>query len=356
MDYALSELCGFFSARSSNAEPLVLATILRTEGSTYRKAGARILMSAGGQASGMLSGGCLEADVLERARRVLSRNQPERVWFDTRKADDEIFGLGMGCEGAMDLWLQALIPHQTPQPLDFLCRCLHRDSAGSVSTVVGGEVRADELGAHGYAGPEAAAAVGTVPNSPLTEALAACDSATPVLSQLNFEGRRLEVFTAPVGLPPRLLLCGAGPDAIPVHQFAAALGWRVTVYDHRPAYATLENFPQAARVILARPEELRNHLEPARFNAAMVMSHQLSADVSYLKEFAKTPIAFVGLLGPPKRRARVFAQLGMSAADFVTKVYGPAGLDIGAGSPQAIALSIIAQIHAVLAGRPGGAF
>jgi len=153
-----------------------------------------------------------------------------------------------------------------------------------------------------------------------------------------------------------LLLCGAGPDAIPVHQFAAALGWRVTVYDHRPAYATAENFPQAVSVILGRPEELRKHLEPAQFNAVMVMSHQLSADAGYLREFSKTPIAFVGLLGPPKRRARVFAQLGVGAGDFAATVYGPAGLDIGAGSPQAIALSIVAQIHAVLAGRPGGAF
>ena len=356
MDYALGELCGFFAARGGDREPLVLATILRTEGSTYRKAGARILISANGQASGMLSGGCLEADLLERARRVLSRNQPERAWFDTRKPDDEIFGLGMGCEGAMDVWLQPVTSQTSNQPLDFLSRCLYSDSPGSVSTVVGGEVRSHELGMHCYTGSVTGAAPHNALAVALTDVVASAVTTSPVLRHISFEGRTLEVFTAPVGLPPRLLLCGAGPDAIPVHQFAAALGWRVTVYDHRPAYATAENFPQAVSVILGRPEELRKHLEPAQFNAVMVMSHQLSADAGYLREFSKTPIAFVGLLGPPKRRARVFAQLGVGAGNFAATVYGPAGLDIGAGSPQAIALSIVAQIHAVLAGRPGGAF
>ncbi|HMD72734.1 MAG TPA: XdhC family protein, partial [Steroidobacteraceae bacterium] len=115
MNHALSEICRFFRAAERSGEPLVLATVLRTEASTYSKAGARVLIAADGHTSGMISGGCLESDLHERALRVLERNRSERAWFDTRESDDPIWGLGMGCEGAMDIWLQAELPeHRYP--------------------------------------------------------------------------------------------------------------------------------------------------------------------------------------------------------------------------------------------------
>jgi xanthine/CO dehydrogenase XdhC/CoxF family maturation factor len=204
------------------------------------------------------------------------------------------------------------------------------------------------LGRYGYPG--------MTPLDPLDALLAACTSDGARLHGLPVEERVIEVFTAPVGLPPRVLLCGAGMDAIPVHAFAAALGWRVTVYDHRPAYATAERFPLAARVILGRAEHLLQHLDPSRFHAAVIMSHHLPADISYLKCLACAAPRFIGLLGPPARRARLLAEAGAAARDIASRVFGPVGLDIGAGTPETIALAIVAQIQAVLAGRGGGSF
>lgn len=353
MDDTLSGIARFFAEIEGRSPPLVMATVLATLGSTYAKAGARILLGPDGSASGMLSGGCLEADLHERAARVLAQNRAERIHFDTRTSDDPVFGIGMGCEGAMDVWLEPALPPEYPL-VRYLLRCLREDSPGMIATVVGGEARADELGAQGFRGSAPTGAVG--------DWLAAIAAGAPPphgeLRTLPVNGRNLEVFVAPVRLPTRLLICGAGPDAIPVHRFAAALGWRVTVFDHRPAFATETAFPDAVQVVCARPEEVAARLQGVRFDAAIVMSHHLAADAAYLRWLAHLapPYPYIGLLGPAARRQRLFHDVGEPLRRIGAHIHGPAGLDIGATSPEAIALAIVAQIQAVLAGRAGGPF
>ncbi len=347
MDYALTELIRFYVSSQRHAEPLVLATVLRTEGSTYRKAGARVLITADGKTSGLLSGGCLEADLRARARRVHANLKPERHLFDTRKAEDPIFGLNMGCEGAIDVWLQ---PCPAAEPHGLIAHfkdCLDNETESSVATVVGGDAAALELGVSGHAHQ----ASGTTAPDELRRLLASLTAQAPELRRVRFEGRDLEVFVAPVGLPPALLICGAGPDAVPLNALANSLGWRVSVYDHRPAFAARELFPQARRVLLDRPEALAERLDLGRFDAAVIMSHHLPSDIAYLQALARTPPRYLGLLGPARRRERVFVGAGVTAPQLEGKLYGPAGLDIGASTPETIALSIVAQIQAVLAGR-----
>jgi xanthine dehydrogenase accessory factor len=353
VDYALTELVRFFVAAKRHAEPLVLATILRTEGSTYRKAGSRVLITADGKASGLLSGGCLETDLRAHARRVHANLTPERVWFDSRKTDDPIWGFSMGCEGAIDVWLQASLPADHYPLINYFKECLDTETPGTVATVVGGEATPEELGAHGYA----RMAGGTAPPNELSRLLANCTTTQPELRRLPFSGRELEVFVTPVGLPPSLLLCGAGGDAVPINAFATALGWRVTVYDHRPAYAARELFPQALRVLLGVPENLPERVNLAAFDAAIIMSHHLPSDIAYLKCLVAAPPAhYIGILGPAARRQHLFAAVGDAVQPIAARIHGPAGLDIGASTADTIALSIVAQIHAVLAGRAGGAF
>ncbi len=327
---------------------MVLATILRTEGSTYRKAGTRVLIGPDGKTSGLLSGGCLENEVRARASRVLANRRPERVWFDTRDGDDPVWGLNMGCEGAMDVWLQPCAPEDQYPVAAYLAECLATETPGCVATVVGGDAATEELGRSVTAGQS--------PGDELGRTLADQRTDEPELRRIRVGGIEREIFVAPVGLPPAILLCGAGPDAIPVHAFATALGWRVTVYDHRPAYAAREHFPQAVRVLLGRAEEIATRVDTAKFAAAIIMSHHLPSDIAYLRTLADQPPAYVGLLGPPTRRQRVLAESGDAGARLGARLHGPAGLDIGASTPQTIALAIVAQIQATLAGRTGGAF
>jgi len=340
VDSGLVELCDFFVPRKERGEALVLATIVRTEGSTYRKAGARILFSASGESSGLLSGGCLEADLRERAARVSRSGIPERAIFDSRTSDDPLWGTGLGCEGANHIWLQPAGPENDYAPLGYLNACLQDRRPGCVSMVIGGDARAEELGRFGYAGirGEDGLAVG----------LSARRAAKPEIQQLPFRHRTLEVFVSPATLPPALLLCGAGPDAMPVAQFGVLLGWKVTIFDHRPAYASAASLLKGATVLCGRPEELSRHLTPARFDAAVIMSHNLSADAMYLRALSADGPGYIGLLGPASRRARLLKEAGSPPEAIEGRIRGPVGLDIGAKTPAGIALAIVAQIHAVL--------
>jgi xanthine/CO dehydrogenase XdhC/CoxF family maturation factor len=231
-------------------------------------------------------------------------------------------------------------------PLPYFSSCLEHESNGAVTTVIGGQALPEELGRHGFAGMDS--------NDLLATALGAVRAETPGIQSTACSGRILEVFAAPVLVPPALLLCGGGPDAIPVARLADCLGWRVTVIDHRPAFAVAAKFPARTRVILARAEELCEHFRPSKFDASVVMSHHLRADVEFLKQLARDPPGYIGLLGPKSRRSRLFDEAGGAAQAIRERIYGPVGLDIGANTPASIAVSIIAQIHAVLTGRCRG--
>jgi xanthine/CO dehydrogenase XdhC/CoxF family maturation factor len=151
--------------------------------------------------------------------------------------------------------------------------------------------------------------------------------------------------------PPHLLVCGAGPDVVPVVVCARNLGWRVTVVDHRPAYAQESRFP-GALVRRVDAAALRDAVDLTRCHAALVMSHHLKSDESYLRVLAESGIPdYVGLLGPRVRRARLAEELGPLQQTLNSRLRGPVGIDIGASTPEAIALSIVSQIHGWLAGR-----
>jgi xanthine/CO dehydrogenase XdhC/CoxF family maturation factor len=164
---------------------------------------------------------------------------------------------------------------------------------------------------------------------------------------------RWKVFALPLSLPPKLLLLGAGPDAAPVVDFASRLNWKVTLIDHRPAYADASHFPSAERVLHAAPDDIS--LDLSRFSAAVVMSHHLPSDLKYLRTLAATNIPYIGLLGPAVRRERLLTDLGSDAEKIRGRLHAPVGLPIGGRSPESIALAIIAEIHAFVHGAPAGA-
>jgi xanthine/CO dehydrogenase XdhC/CoxF family maturation factor len=340
MNIDLPRVCRMFRESRQSGSRLALATVIRTEGSTYRKAGARVLIDPKGGSSGILSGGCLEADLRERAAEVIAEARPARIFYDARTSDDPIWGLGLGCEGAMEVWLQQTGPEVGYGPLTYFLRCWEEECNGAIATVVGGDVLPGELGQHYFCD--------VADERPLAITIRALQTSKPSLQKVTFDGRTLEVFAAPVALPLSLLLCGAGPDAIPIAQLGVSLGWRVTVYDHREAYAAPDIFPESTRVILGRPEELTERLDLSRFDAAVIMSHHLPSDVEYLRRLASLPPGYVGALGPVARRKRLLTEAGSETSRAIEPyLHAPVGLDIGANSPESIALAIVAEIHSV---------
>jgi xanthine dehydrogenase accessory factor len=351
MNHSGATLSQFFNRHRSAGSPLVLATIADTLGSTYRKAGAQMLIASDGSAAGLLSGGCLEADLMERASKVLETGAAVAVEYDTRSSDDILWGIGLGCEGAMRIVLTRLDATNGYQPFAHVEQARHDNIAARFALVVASESAAYPLGAS-FRGAER-----NVPGAVAT-ALSATTSTvrTQANTAMTVETEQARFLIVSIALPIQLLLLGAGPDAKPVVDFAAMLDWHVCVLDHRAAYADPSRFPRAKRVIGQPVAQLDAHLQGARYDAAVVMSHHLTSDAGYLAALAHSSIPYVGLLGPAPRRARLMADIGSRAEGFHGRLHGPIGLDIGATNPETIALAIISEIQAVLAGRSGRSF
>ena len=294
MTLRASSLIGFFESHREHGDPLVLATVIGTRGSTYSKVGAQMLIDADGLFHGMLSGGCLEGDLAERARTVIESGEAQAVTYDLAR-DDELWGMGVGCDGEIRVLLSPLSAE------------------------------------NGYA-----------PFADMAEALRGREEAPFQLSVPDHEPGEIEITVVP---PPRVLVLGAGLDAEPVVRFAAELGWRVTVADHRPAYIDSGNFAAAESCHCVPAEELSQAVDVSRFDMAIVMSHHLASDRAYLGQLAGSGMTYIGLLGPRARRDRLLSELGDGAGDLAERLHGPAGIDIGGRGPAPIALSIIAEMQ-----------
>jgi xanthine dehydrogenase accessory factor len=343
-----------FELERAAGNALALGVMVHTEGSTYRKPGALVLIAADGRYAGLLSGGCLEGDLAAHARKVIDSGAARLVHYDLRGADDLLWGLGVGCEGAMRILLLRVGPERAWQPLGDLAAALESHTPAAFGVVIE-SVREDvPLGA--LALPHDARATAPVLHSAeVAAALAACVAGGEV-GRLAAPAGDWTLLAVPLALPARLLILGAGPDAAPVVDLAARLGWRVTLVDHRPAYAVRGHFPAAERVLpVPAAARLTAALDLAAFDAAVVMSHHLDSDLEYLRALALSPIPYVGLLGPVARRERLLQSLGPEAERLRARLHAPVGLALGGRTPESVALAIVAQIHAFLQDAPLGA-
>jgi xanthine/CO dehydrogenase XdhC/CoxF family maturation factor len=316
---------------------LVAAFVIATEGSTYRKPGALMMLSSSGARCGLLSGGCLEGDLHEHAQRLLAGD--DRILerhYDGRGSDDPVWGLGLGCEGAMRILLWRLETGSSLTLLrGWLSAAIRREPALLEIDLVSGD-GALSLGS---------ALRGDADSSPPSSVL---PSGRATLRDGSFAVAAARV--------PAMLLCGAGPDAEPVVRMASQVGWQVTVVDHRPAYVEAARFQDAIRVATVDAADPGAVVALDGFDAAVVMSHNLVADGRYLAALAVSAIPYVGLLGPAARRERLYAELGPLAEALRPRLRAPVGLDLGGASPEAIALSIVAELQASLHGRSGTPF
>ncbi len=318
-------LLACFEAWRARGDALVLATVVATEGSTYTKAGHRILIDRAGDYQGLVSGGCLEGDLASHAQRVLATGRPQLISYDLRTTpDDEVFGLAVGCQGLLRIFLQPLLPGEDYAPMNRLAGVLRGDEPGVCELVIDGP---DAGTTRIHTGPDLAG----LPGMP----------APTTTTTVRLALRPL----------PRLLVLGAGPDAVPVLRLADLLGYRVDLLDHRPGHLEKPGFETAEFRCAAPVSELPARVALARYAAALVMSHHLPSDRAYLQALAASPVPYIGLLGPAHRRERLLRELGATGASLAGRLHGPAGLDIGADSPESIALSIFAELQAVRA-RP----
>ncbi len=344
VEATLGPLLPLFERERRAGRALAVGVLVHTRGSTYQKPGALILIAADGDYAGLISGGCLEGDLREHALTVIASGEARSVQYDLSGPDELLWGMGLGCEGAMRILLLRAGPENDWQPLSYLAQALRTHTPAAVG-VVCDSARA-ELPVGSLALPGAASALAGPLGAHAVQAALARAAADRQSVWLHSEGPAFDLFVLPLNLPPRILLLGAGPDAVPLVDFAARLNWKVTLLDHRAAYADAAHFPAAEQVLRAHPEQLAAAVDLGSFCAAVVMSHHLSSDLAYLRALARAPIPYVGLLGPAARREKLLADLGSDALKLRGRLHAPVGLPLGGRTPESIALAIIAELHA----------
>jgi xanthine/CO dehydrogenase XdhC/CoxF family maturation factor len=338
-----------FEAWRRSGEPIVLATVFETQGSTYSKAGHGILISAGGEYQGLVSGGCLEGDLAERARKAATGRRATAVTYDLRDEADELWGLGIGCNGLLRVFLQPLYAADGYEPFATIAARMSSRTPAVVATVIESRL-ADVIAGATLVRYDGRTTAFGVPRVTATMLEARCDEVLETgRAVFEADAAGLDVLCAPIKTIPRLLVLGAGLDAIPLVRLAADLGWSVTVADHRPAYTKRPGFAAATAVHTIAAAELSRALDLDEFDAIVVMSHHLATDQTYLAQLGAARARYLGLLGPPARKQRLLAALSDRGAVLRTKLKGPVGLDIGADSPESIALSIVAELQATFA-------
>ena len=356
----LHEIVSAWERLCAEGRDAVLATVVGVSGSTYRRPGARMLLAPEGRLAGSVSGGCLEGDLVKKAQ-WQTRNGPALVTYDSTDADDDVvWGFGLGCNGVVQVLLER-VSSDAPGPLRLLQAVLREQKPGIIATVISED--AESLGERLLLMPDgtrgstlADAALAAQIEADAQDVLAAqkSDTRTYALSS----DTQAVVFLEAVLPPLPLVIFGAGHDALPLVRFAKELGWHVTVADTRAAPARPERFPLADRVLAGSVEAVCVDIGLNAHTMAVVMTHNYPDDKRVLRALLASDVAYIGQLGPKARTERLLAEIsdnGLPIADAHRKrLHGPVGLDLGADTPEQIALSIVAEIQAVQSGRAGG--
>lgn len=358
MNELQSIIAAYRDIAAANA-PAALATVVKTEGSAYRRAGARMLVRSDGSRVGAISGGCLEADVAERARLVMETGVSQYVRYDARGANGDLI-FEAGCDGAIGILIEPI--ERAAPSLNYLAQCMDARRAGALATVF--QMRGDGKQLLGMRlmmdGRECAT---DIEDSELIAAIqndarAAIDNGVRRNCIYETAHSSCEVLIEPIQTPVALVICGAASGAVPLAQMAARMGWRVTIADPRPDALDPSLVPGAAFVTAPR-ERLLNTIAFDARTAAVVMTHNYEWDLALLTQMLPSPAGYVGLLGSRRRAQRVWSDLHDARLELTPeqrdRFHSPAGLDIGSETPEEIALSIVAEIQAAMSRRVGGA-
>lgn len=344
-----------------SGESVVLATVVRVTGSSYGGVGARMLVRGDGSTVGLVSGGCLESDLAEHARRVHESGRAEVVRYDTRDDDDAPWGLGLGCNGLIDVLLEPLPPARAGYLAKLLERALATDKPSVLATVIKvSEGSSQGVGGHALIiGNNIEKTGGWGTDNTLAKATADTDEVFKAGRRgLVREIGSVEVAYEVVTPAVPLVICGSGPDVVPLARFASELGWNTTVVDHRPVTNShTERYHGASAVECADAAKLGEVVTLTPGTAAVVMSHNLTRDTDYVQALLDAGVAYVGVLGPRGRTERMLSDLSSRASEPLKnseRLFAPVGMDIGGDGPDAIALAVIAEISAVINGRKGG--
>ncbi|MGB0938447.1 MAG: XdhC family protein [Colwellia sp.] len=309
----------------------VLATIYKTEGPCYRKAGSMMLFSSLGEQLGMLSGGCLESDIGINARKVMQTGQAKYVCYDGSDEEDLSFHLGIGCGGTVYITLQPVNAENNYLALIDVYEALQQRVDGYYYLPL---VLDDYSPSSLQQAPKAHFSRGVVAQ----------------IDEFATVDNEKQTLRSPIVPLPHILLVGGGIDAVPLANMAKQLGWQVSLWDPRPANGRKEYFGHLNHIVKGDEQVLPRFVESKQVNAAILMSHNVELDAKALQVLANSnaSLQYVALLGPLNRRQQVISQAQVNVDELAFVFSGPAGLELGGTLPESIALSILSECHASL--------
>jgi len=360
----IQDIIRAFDRATAEGKQTALATVVHVQGSSYRRPGARMLVTEDGQLTGAISGGCLEGDALRKAQLVMSRKQPMLVTYDTTDEDDAKLGVGLGCEGIIHIVIEPVevtnprnpmlllktITSQRKHALLVTLFSLHDRKAVQPGTCLV-QLEDGTVMGHIY---DPGLSVGVEADA----SMALAQQASVIKDYISGENQ-FTAFLEFIKPVVSIVIIGAGNDVKPVVQIAHTMGWYITVVDGRPNYATKERFPEADRMIICPPGEILQCVRPDRQTVFVLMTHNYTNDILSFRELMRLPVplSYLGILGPRKKLERILNEMQIDGdlpeQSHLSTVYGPVGLDLGAETPEEIALSIIAEIKAVLSKKSG---
>ena len=331
-----------------------LATLVHVEGPSYRRPGARMLVTEEGELTGAISGGCLEGDALRKAVLAITQQQSRLVTYDTRDEEDAFIGRQLGCSGVIQVLFEPIVPENPVNPIELLRLAMGYISDQVILTIFD---LSDKQAAHPGTSVlfQQDQSVGlTLLTSMLQEDLEEVWQEKTSRFVAYPDGKT--VFFEFVRQPVQLHIIGAGNDVQPMVSMAQILGWQVQILDGRATHARADRFP-SCQVIVGKPDQIIQQIGIHDRTAVVLMTHNFQYDLAVLRLLIDKPLPYIGILGPAKKTERLLEEIKKEKsleADDMQRIYGPTGLDIGAESPEEIALSIIAEIQAVMHQASGG--
>jgi xanthine/CO dehydrogenase XdhC/CoxF family maturation factor len=340
----------------------VLATVVHLDGSSYRRPGARMLVTDEGLITGAISGGCLEGDALHKALLVMNQQRAKLVTYDTNDEDDITLGVQLGCNGIIQILIEPINPENPLNPIELLKKINAKRQQTVLVTLFDGDGKSmDQPGSRLLLEEDGSISGGLddilLKTQVIEDAGNAMRMQQSLFKKYKTVNQSINAFIEYITPSVSLVIVGAGNDAQPMLGLADILGWEASVVDGRATHATAERFAAACQVLVSRPEKVLEQIIIDEQTVFVLMTHNYNYDLAMLRALLQTNAVYIGVLGPKKKLDRMLDEIQAGGTKLnreqLSRVYGPVGLDIGAETAGEIALSVIAEIKSVLVGKTG---
>ena len=350
-----------FENAQQQSKQAALATVVHVDGSSYRRPGARMLVTEDGELTGAISGGCLEGDALYKALFAMHQKKNMLVTYDTTDDDDAKLGMGLGCNGIIQVLIEPIDPADVANPIELLKKVISKRKDAALVTLFSLENRRitqpgtcmlctdEKILSHNSLD----SFLKSIMEDEARQALSDQSSSFKKYTSESYNVTAYIEFIKPV---VSLVICGAGNDVVPLAQMAVILGWQTTIVDDGRDKNTKETRLQSScQLLITKPEKVLSQIDIDDQTVFVLITHNYNYDLAMLRQLVQKDITYIGLLGPRKKLERMLEELEQEGIHLTEKqlsvIYCPTGLNIGAETPEEIALSILSEIKAVLAKR-----